>query len=146
MSSQPSEKRIGNWCSTAKRNRSPLIRSVSLRELEAVAARRYEAGKTSFQDVVKIQVKTKVLTEDLITLKEKQRSIETTMTALLNVPPMTTIGYPVTTGTIKKLPRIENLYPMAENRRQEILISMHNSRKCRLCLKWQKQRDCHPIH
>ena len=91
-------------------------------DLEAVATRRYEAGKTSFQDVVKIQVKTKVLQEDLITLKEMQRSIESRLIALLNIPPTNQIGYPAFVDKEKRPPQIERLYPLAKSRRQEILI------------------------
>ena len=91
-------------------------------DLEAVATRRYEAGKTSFQDVVKIQIKTKVLQEDLITLKEMQRSIESRLIALLNIPPTNQIGYPAFVDKEKRPPQIERLYPVAESRRQEILI------------------------
>ena len=98
-------------------------------DLEAVATRRYEAGKTSFQDVVKIQVKTKVLQEDLITLKEKQRSIESKLIALLNIPPTKTIGYPAAVGTEKKTPQVESLYPVAKTRRQEILIKQAQLKK-----------------
>jgi hypothetical protein len=97
--------------------------------LKAVATRRYEAGKTSFQDVVKIQVKTKVLQEDLITLKEKQRNIESKLIALLNISPARTIGYPATVGTEKKMPQIERLYPVAKSRRQEILIKQAQLKK-----------------
>ena len=98
-------------------------------DLEAAATRRYEAGKTSFQDVVKIQVKTKVLQEDLITLKEKQRSIESKLTALLNIPQTETIGYPATVFTEKKTPKIERLYSVAKSRRQEILIKQAQLKK-----------------
>jgi hypothetical protein len=91
-------------------------------DLEAVATRRYEAGKTSFQDVVKIHVKTKVLQEDLITLKEMQRSIESRLIALLNIPPTNQIGYPAFVDKAKRPPQIERLYPVANSRRQEILI------------------------
>ena len=91
-------------------------------DLEAVATRRYEAGKTSFQDVVKIQVKTKVLQEDLITLKEMQRSIESRLIALLNIPPTKQIGYPAFVEKEKRPPQSESLYPVAKSRRQEILI------------------------
>ena len=91
-------------------------------DLEAVATRRYEAGNTSFQDVVKLQVKTKVLQEDLITLKETQRRIESRLMALLNIPPTPTIGVPALVGATKPTPQIESLYPVAQSRRQEILI------------------------
>ncbi|MGD8700849.1 MAG: TolC family protein [Desulfosarcina sp.] len=103
-------------------------------KLEAVAARRYEAGKTSFQDVVKIQVKTKVLKEESITLKERQRIIESKIIALLNIPPTTPIGYPSTVGTIKKVPLIETLYPMAQDHRHEILIKQAQLKKMQIVL------------
>ena len=91
-------------------------------DLEAVATRRYEAGKTSFQDVVKIQINRNVLQEDLVTLKEKKHSIESRLTALLNIPLTETIGYPALFEMEKQMPRIESLYPVAKSRRQEIMI------------------------
>jgi outer membrane protein TolC len=103
-------------------------------KLLAVATRRYEAGETSFQDVVKVQVKTKVLQEDLITLKERQRSIESKLTALLNIPPTNPIGYPATGGREKKAPQVESLYPVAQSRRQEILIKQAQLKKMRYVL------------
>ncbi len=91
-------------------------------DLEAVATRRYEAGKTSFQDVVKIQIKRRILQEDLVTLKEKQKSIESRLTALLNVPSVQPAGYPAPFTLEKQAPRIESLYPVAKSHRQEIRI------------------------
>jgi hypothetical protein len=103
-------------------------------DLETAAAKRYEAGKTSFQDVVKIQVKTKVLQEDLITLMEKQRSIESKLIALLNIPPTKAVGYPAALDREKKAPQIDNLYAVAKSRRQEILIKQAQLKKMQYVL------------
>lgn len=92
------------------------------KDLESVATRRYEAGKTNFQDVVKIQIKRNILQEDLITLKEKQHNIKSRISALLNIPSTEPIGYPALVGMKKQTPRVESLYPVATSRRQEILI------------------------
>ena len=102
--------------------------------LEAVATRRYEAGQTSFQDVVKIQVRTKVLQEDLVTLREKQRSIASRLIALLNMPPTEAIGAPAFAGTEKPIPPAERLYPVAQNHRQEILLKQAQLKKMQVVL------------
>jgi outer membrane protein TolC len=103
-------------------------------DLETVATRRYEAGKTSFQDVVKIQIKTKVLQENLATLQAKQRSIESKLIEMLNLSPDLTFGYPTAVRSGKKVPQINNLFPLAKNRRQEILIKQAQLNKLQYVL------------
>ncbi len=90
------------------------------KRLEQVANARYKSGKTSFQDVIKINIKTHILEEDLVTLKEKQKSYEATIKAILNIPQEKKIGKPVMQRPVAKIPSIEKLRALAKNHRQEI--------------------------
>ena len=47
-----------------------------LTQLEEVAATRYEAGKTSYQDVAKIQIEHHTLAEELVNWQQRQRAQE----------------------------------------------------------------------
>lgn len=91
-----------------------------LRDLEAVAKARYEAGNTSFQDVIKIQVKREILAEELRTLQEKQRNVEAEIRELLYLPPDIQVGRPQVSLSTAILPSLEILYHTALERRQEL--------------------------
>ena len=96
-------------------------RTVSLlSDLEAVAKARYEAGKTSFQDVIKVQVKRELLEEELRTLREQQQNTEAEMRELLALPPDTPVGIPQVNLATSKLPSLQTLYDMALASRQEL--------------------------
>jgi outer membrane protein TolC len=91
-----------------------------LRQFEEVATTRYEAGKTSFQDVIKILIERDILEENLITLREMQRNIETGLLEFLNLSPKTTLGPPEDREPLRKIPALETLYELALERRQEL--------------------------
>ena len=91
-----------------------------LRYLETVANTRYEAGKTSYQDIIKVLINRETLEEDLITLNERQRNLESEIREILNFSPHDPLGSPKTTALLKKIPTAEALYPIALERRQEL--------------------------
>lgn len=90
------------------------------RNLESVANSRYQSGKTSFQDVIKIGIRTHILEEDLTTLAERQRNLEIVLLELLDLPPESDIGRPENRTPAKTLPSLKRLYAIAEERRQEL--------------------------
>jgi cobalt-zinc-cadmium efflux system outer membrane protein len=57
-----------------------------LNQLESVATTRYGAGKTSYQDVVKIRIGREKLEEQLATLKEQRANLETELLSLMDLP------------------------------------------------------------
>ena len=57
------------------------------RDLERVAASRYETGGTSYQDVIKVRIRREILEEDLKTLVERNQNVKAAILALLNLPP-----------------------------------------------------------
>ncbi len=90
------------------------------RNLEAVANSRYRSGNTSFQDVIKVGIRTKVLEEDLKTLRGQRRNREVEILKLLDLPPDTAVGPPETIRSSRNLPELDHLYGLAREKRQEI--------------------------
>ena len=91
-----------------------------LRYLETVANTRYEAGKASYQDVIKVLINRATLEEDLITLTERQRNLESEIREMLNFTPHDPLGSPKLIRLPDSFPSLETLYPIALERRQEL--------------------------
>jgi len=90
------------------------------KHLEAVATTRYEAGKTSFQDVIRIRIKRKILEEELITLREMQRNFEANIREVLNLASGIKIGSPRSAQPRENIPDPQTLYKLARDHRQEL--------------------------
>jgi outer membrane protein TolC len=90
------------------------------RRLESVANTRYEGGKTSFQDVIKVRIQREILVEQLTTLRQKQRNIESKIREIVNLPPGSKVGSPVNHRPSRNVPPLTSLYPLAHERRQEL--------------------------
>lgn len=90
------------------------------RRLESVANTRYTAGKTSFQDVIKVTIQSLILEEDLITLTERTRNLESNLLDILYLPPETHLGPPAEQAPDKRLPSLNQLYTLSRERRQEL--------------------------
>ncbi len=91
-----------------------------LRDLEAVATSRYETGKTSFQDVVRIRIKREILAEELITLREKQRNLESKIREILYLAHDIKLGFPKAVLPMGKIPTQQTLSKIAHEHRQEL--------------------------
>jgi outer membrane protein TolC len=91
-----------------------------LQDLEAVAKVRYEAGKTSFQDVIKVQVRRELLAEKLRTLREQQRNEKINIQQLLDMGPGAEVGVPQVNLAEAYLPALDRLYALALEHRQEL--------------------------
>ncbi len=90
--------------------------------LKGVATTLYKSGKTSFQDVIKININIIRLKEDLVTLVSKKRNIEIKILELLNLPADITLGSPVNKNAHKKTGLPKDLYPVARQQRQELKV------------------------
>ena len=90
------------------------------RHLEQVAAIRYETGRTSYQDVIKVRIRLEILEVDLDTLLEKQQNVKSKMLEILNLPPGTGIGVPEDRTPPRIVPPLKGLYKLARGRRQEL--------------------------
>jgi outer membrane protein TolC len=96
-------------------------RTVSLlSDLESVASARYEAGKTSFQDVIRVQVQRELLEEELRTLREQQQNEEAEIREHLALPPNTQVSIPQVKRATSNLPSLKILYDRALASRQEL--------------------------
>lgn len=93
-----------------------------LNRLEAVATTRYKSGKTSYQDVAKVQIQRQILTEDLVTLRQRQRSQEARIRALLNLNPAAPVARPARFSPPRDLPSASRLTRLAMEKRQELRL------------------------
>jgi len=91
-----------------------------LEHLESVATTRYESGKTSYQDVIKIRIKRETLEVDLITQRERQQNVESKIREILNLTPDVKIEAPIIRQMLYKAPQLSPLYNIAQEKRQEI--------------------------
>ena len=91
-----------------------------LRELEQVSITRYEAGKTSFQDVIKVQLQRELLDERLQTLREQMQTTHMELREVLHLPPDTRIGIPNVNLGDADVPDLATLYEAALSHRQEL--------------------------
>lgn len=88
--------------------------------LEQVATTRYETGRTSYQDVIKVRINRETLEEKLRTIKERQKTVEISILALLNLPEDTRMGTPKQFKLSVAVPEPDKLFDMAKINRQEI--------------------------
>lgn len=97
--------------------------------LKDVATILYKSGKTSFQDVIKINIKLAVLQEDLITLAEQKKNIDIRILELLNLPGHYTVGSPVFQNPYKETGTPDDLFPLARQNRNELKVIRQSIKK-----------------
>jgi len=97
--------------------------------LKDVATTLYRSGKTSFQDIIKINIKMELLKEDLVTLSSKKKNIEIALSELLNLPANTRMGAVVVSKPDKNIPEPEALFSLARQNRQELKVIQHQISK-----------------
>ena len=76
----------------------------ALERLKGIATALYEAGKTSFQDVIKINIRMAALSEDLVTLERREETIRIRILELMNMPQDFALGPPRTDAPDKPFP------------------------------------------
>lgn len=101
----------------------------ALIRLRDVATSLYRSGKTSFQDVIKINIKVSVLEEDLVTLAAQRRSVEASVLELLNLPAGVRVGRTAPASAHKKIPLPAALVALARENRQELKLIHHQIAK-----------------
>lgn len=97
--------------------------------LNQVATTLYRSGKTSFQDIIKINIRIEVLKEDIVTLLSKKKNIEVKLCELLNLSSTTKLGKVVLQKNGSKILSPEQLYPIARQNRQELKVIRYNIEK-----------------
>ena len=91
-----------------------------LENLDRSVASRYEAGKTSFQDLVRIRIEREKAREELRTLAEERKNREAEIRSLLALPPEIAVGIPAIREDGTPLPAQAKLESLALARRQEL--------------------------
>ena len=99
------------------------------RHLERIAASRYETGRTSYQDVIKVRIRREILEEDLKTVIEKEQNAKSRILALLNLPPDAHLSRPEDRNPPEAVPPLNGLYKTAHNYRQELKRMRNRIRK-----------------
>jgi outer membrane protein, heavy metal efflux system len=91
-----------------------------LDQLELSARKRYEVGKASIQDVLRVQIQQAKLTEELRSLKEEQKTLQTGIKSLLDLVPAAVIGVPAARGPSREVPDIDRITGLAFERSQDL--------------------------
>ncbi len=101
----------------------------ALARLKDVATTLYRSGRTSFQDIIKINIKMELLKENLVTLSSKKKNIEGMLSELLNLPANTRMGAVIISKPDKNIPGPEVLFSLARQNRQELKVIQHQISK-----------------
>lgn len=91
-----------------------------LDHLRRVARTKYEAGRTSYYDVVRIDIRVELLKKDRVTLAREKKELETDLLDLLNLIAPTPIVPPKKRVADTMLPSFEAVADLALARRQEL--------------------------
>jgi cobalt-zinc-cadmium efflux system outer membrane protein len=97
--------------------------------LKDIANTLYRSGKTSFQDIIKINIRIEILKEERITLSSKKRNIEVKLKELLNIAHDSTLGGVIFIEPYYKVASPEPLYAKARLMRQELKVIRHQIAK-----------------
>lgn len=89
-------------------------------KLEDAAFARYQAGRTSFQDVVKVRVRLKTLDDDLITLRQQRQTVASRIAELVQITPPLRLGAPLRRPPEPELPKLDPLYAAVLENRPEL--------------------------
>ncbi len=101
----------------------------ALNRLKDVATILYKSGRTSFQDIIKINIKVELLIQDLATLVSRRRNVEASLLELLNLPAGTRVGRVAKSPVNKEIGLPKSLYPIARKNRQELKVIGHGISK-----------------
>jgi outer membrane protein TolC len=87
--------------------------------LKDVATALYRSGKTSFQDVIKINIKLEELKENLVTLASRKETVSIRLLEILSLSPVKP-GKTEGVSLPERLPAVSELYAVAREHRQEL--------------------------
>jgi hypothetical protein len=89
-------------------------------QLELSARKRYEVGKESLQDVIRVQIQQEKMQEELKTLKESQKNLQANVRKIVDLAPGTDIGFPAIREPRRGLPGIDAVTALALEKSQEL--------------------------
>ena len=91
-----------------------------LDQLELSARKRYEVGKETLQDVIRVQIQQGKLREEQNTLKEEQKSLQANIRKIADLTPGSDIGFPAIREPRRELPAIDGVSDLAMEQSQEL--------------------------
>lgn len=91
-----------------------------LNHLESVAVTRYAAGKTSYQDVIKVRIDRERQMEQLKTLQEQRANLKVELLSLMDLKTHQLNGRPADAAPPRSQPPLSGLYGLALEKRQEL--------------------------
>ncbi len=91
-----------------------------LDQLELSARKRYEVGKESLQDVIRVQIQQEKMREEQNTLKEEQKSLQTDIRRIVDLVPGVDIGFPAIRQPRRELPAVDRLSDLALEQSQDL--------------------------
>ena len=91
-----------------------------LDQLELSARKRYEVGKESLQDVIRVQIQQEKLREEQKTLKEEQKNLQEDIRKIVDLDPGSRIGFPAIREPRRDLPALDTLYALAFEKNQDL--------------------------
>ena len=91
-----------------------------LDQLELSARKRYEVGKESLQDVIRVQIQQEKLREEQNTLKEEQRNLQTDIRKIVDLVPGSDIGIPVIREPRREIPALDRVTEVALAQNQDV--------------------------
>lgn len=107
---------------------------VLFEHLHDIASTMYKTGKTSYQDVIQVSIKKKVLNKQVESLIEKRQAVEANLLALLDLPRDTALGRTDTRQPEVKIPSASSLIDQALEKRQELQRLDHAIAKMELMI------------
>lgn len=117
----------------------------ALNRLKGVATALYKSGKTSYQDIIKINIKLEILKDDLVTLSSKKKNIEVKLLELINLPANSKMGPVVLNNRHQRIFNPEALYSLARRNRQELKVTRHRIAKIQLMIEMSESMIREPF-
>ena len=91
-----------------------------LDQLELSARKRYEVGKESLQDVIRVQIQQEKMREEQNTLKEEQKSLQANIRKIADLTPGSDVGFPAIREPRRELPALDRVSDLALEQSQDL--------------------------
>jgi outer membrane protein, heavy metal efflux system len=91
-----------------------------LDQLELSARKRYEVGKESLQDVIRVQIQQEKLREEQNTLKEEQKNLQADIRKMVDLGFGSDIGFPAIREPRREVPALNGVMDLALEQNQDL--------------------------
>jgi outer membrane protein, heavy metal efflux system len=105
-----------------------------LEQMLSVVSQKFEAGRTSYNDVIRTRIELAELSNALITLRNQRHTIQTKINALIDRTPNAPLGKPVETKYEYPQINLKSLYSLAKQYGQEIRQAQLKEQRTRLMI------------